>query len=152
MSWSVVWRDQAAPEKYEQARIKRVFNRERPERYPLAIVFVTEESNIVDAVNLAIKNKCSISVRSGGHSWPVWSVRDEAILLDLGDYSEITLDENTGIVRVSPSTTAIELHDYLSARGRVFSVGHCPDVGVGGALLCGGMGWNCNVWYSYIHC
>jgi FAD/FMN-containing dehydrogenase len=109
---------------------------------------VKKESDIVEAVGLAIEKKCCISIRSGGHSWPVWSVRDDAILVDLGDYKEMILDENTGIVRVSPSTTGVELHNYLSSKGRVFSAGHCPDVGLGGALLCGGMGWNCNVRYS----
>ena len=26
-----------------------------------------------------------------------------------------------------------------------FAGGHCPDVGLGGFLLQGGMGWNCKV-------
>jgi len=145
MSLSIVWRDKADSEVYEEARVKRLFNHQRPKRYPLAIVFVKTESEIVDAVKLAIEKKCRVSLRSGGHSWPAWSVRQDAILVDLGDYSEIVLDENTGIVRVSPSTTGKDLHGYLFTKGRVFSAGHCPDVGLGGALLGGGMGWNFNV-------
>jgi FAD/FMN-containing dehydrogenase len=145
MSLSIVWRDKADPEVYEEARLRRVFNHQRPERYPLAIVFVKTESEIVNAVRLAIEKKCRISLRSGGHSWPAWSVRDDAVLVDLGDYSEVILDANTGAVRVSPSTTGMDLNSYLFTKGRVVSVGHCPDVGMGGFLLSGGMGWNCNV-------
>lgn len=142
---SIIWRDEANSEVYETARLKKVFNCKRLMRFPLAILFAKKELDIVEAVKLAIEEKCSVSIRSGGHSWPVWSVRDEAILVDLGDFSEIILDETTGIVRVSPSTTGKELHEYLFTRGRMFAAGHCPDVGMGGALLCGGMGWNCNV-------
>lgn len=145
MSLFIVWRDEADPEVYEEARLRRVFNHRRPKRYPLAIVFVKTEAEIVSAVRLAIAKKCCISLRSGGHSWPAWSVRDDTILVDLGNYSEIALDENTGVVRVSPSMTGMDLNSYLLTKGRVFSVGHCPDVGMGGFLLGGGMGWNCNV-------
>jgi hypothetical protein len=144
-SSAIIWRDGADPKDYERARVERVFNLERPNRYPQAIVKVQKESDIVDAVKLAAEKKCCVCVRAGGHSWPVWSVRDGAILVDMGNYHEITLDEKTGIARVSPSTTGLDLNIYLYPRGRMFSAGHCPDVGVGGALLCGGMGWNCNV-------
>ena len=142
---SVVWRSQADQQQYEEARVDRIFNRQIPDQHPLAIAYVESEQDIVDAVKLATEHQCCISVRAGGQSWPVWSIRDDVLLIDLGKYTEINLDEETGIVKVSPSTTGYELERSLSNRGRTFSVGHCADVGVGGALLCGGMGWNCNV-------
>ncbi|KIW03031.1 uncharacterized protein PV09_05684 [Verruconis gallopava] len=140
----VIWRDGADPQEYERARVSRVFNFKIPDRHPQAIVDVHEESDIVEALKLANQRKSRVCVRAGGHSWPVWSVRDDVILLDLGHYHETTLDERTGIACISPSTTGLDLNVYLSARGRMFCPGHCPNVGVGGALLCGGMGWNCN--------
>ncbi|EQL30579.1 hypothetical protein BDFG_06971 [Blastomyces dermatitidis ATCC 26199] len=146
MSLSVVWRHSAKPETYEEARTQRLFNRAIPKRYPVAIAFAKAESDIVDAVKLAIEKGCRVSVLSGGHSFPAWSVRDDAMLLDLGNYSNTSFDEETGVVSVSPSTTARALNEYLTARGRMFQVGHCPDVGMGGFLLAGGMGWNCNNW------
>lgn len=139
----ITWKD--GSESYERARIERVFNHRRPERYPLAVVEATEESHIVEAVRLAQQKKCKLSVRSGGHSWAAWSVRDDAILLDLGKYQQMDLDETTGIVKVSPSTTGRMLNGFLGTKGRLFAGGHCPDVGVGGFLLQGGMGWNCKV-------
>lgn len=144
-SLSIVWRDKADPAVYEEARTRRLFNDWTPTRYPLAVVFAKTESEIVDAVKIAIEKKCRISLRAGGHSFAAWSLRDDAVLVDLEDYSEIVLDENTGAVRVSPSTTVKDLNSYLSAKGRIFSVGHCPDVGLGGYLLGGGLGWNSNV-------
>lgn len=139
----ITWKD--ASDAYEHARIGRVFNHRRPDRYPAAVVEATQESHIVEAVRLARERQCRLSVRSGGHSWAAWSVRDDAILLDLGKYTQVDLDEKTGIVKVSPSTTGRILNGFLTTKGRLFAGGHCPDVGLGGFLLQGGMGWNCKV-------
>ncbi len=142
----VVWRSEADPAVYELARVGRVFNHRRPKRYPIAVVEATEESHIVDAVRLAIDHGCRVSVRSGGHSWAAWSVRDEAILIDLGKYQLINLDEPRRVAVVSPSTTGRMLNGLLYEKGYMFAGGHCPDVGLGGFLLQGGMGWNCKNW------
>lgn len=141
----IVWRSEAAPQEYERARIGRVFNHRRPNRYPVAVVEATEEAHIVEAVRLANERGHRISIRSGGHSWAAWSVRDDAILIDLGKYHLIDYDEASGIVKASPTTTGRKLNGFLETRGRMFAGGHCPDVGIGGFLLQGGMGWNCKV-------
>lgn len=141
----IVWKGSSA---YEEARVGRIFNHRRPHRYPIAIVEASTEQEILDAVNSAIQKNCRISVRSGGHSWAAWSVRDGAILVDLGRFEEISYDSATGIVECSPSTVGRDLNAYLETYGRMFAGGHCPDVGVGGFLLQGGMGWNCKVCLS----
>jgi FAD/FMN-containing dehydrogenase len=94
---------------------------------------------VVSAVNLAKEMKLRVSVRSGGHSWAVWSVRDDAILVDLGKFHFSELNEVKNITRVSPSTTGRVLNNFLASKGRMFCGGHCPDVGLGGFLLQGGM-------------
>ncbi|EKG10776.1 FAD linked oxidase [Macrophomina phaseolina MS6] len=142
----ITWKAGSDVQTYEKARIGRVFNHRRPDRYPIAVIEAKEESHIVEAVRLAREKNCRLSVRSGGHSWAAWSVRDGAILLDLGQYKQIDLDEKTGIVQVSPSTTGRMLNGFLTTKGRLFAGGHCPDVGLGGFLLQGGMGWNCKNW------
>ncbi|KAH6684664.1 FAD binding domain protein [Halenospora varia] len=139
-------RGEAPKEEYERARVGRVFNQRRPERYPTAVVEATEEEHIVDAVKLAQKEGIRVSIRSGGHSWAAWSVRDNAVLIDLGNYKQVEFDESTGIVAVSPSTTGRQLNDVLRKKGLLFPGGHCPDVGLGGFLLQGGMGWVCKSW------
>ncbi|KIW99952.1 uncharacterized protein Z518_10880 [Rhinocladiella mackenziei CBS 650.93] len=142
----IIWRTESLESEYERARVGRVFNQRRPRRHPRAVVEATEESHIVEAVRLAIQQQCRVSVRSGGHSWASWSVRDDAILIDLGNYHLLELDETKGTVTVSPSTTGRVLNGYLAQKGLMFAGGHCPDVGVGGFLLQGGMGWNCKNW------
>ncbi len=141
----IIWHDSPDTERYEEARVGRVFNQRRPARYPTAVVEAESEDHIVKAVKLANELSCRVSVRSGGHSWAAWSVRDNAILIDLGKWNFMSLDEDAGIVTVSPSTTGRMANKYLSERGYMFPGGHCPDVGLGGFLLQGGMGWNCKV-------
>lgn len=139
---SVILRDDP---KYEEARVGRVFNQRRPDRYPHGVVEATCVEDVVKAVKLAKELKLRVSVRSGGHSWAAWSVRDDAILIDLGKLNFLELNESTNIARASPSTTGRVLNKFLATKGKMFGGGHCPDVGLGGFLLQGGMGWNCAV-------
>jgi FAD/FMN-containing dehydrogenase len=127
----IVWQHD---EDFERARVGRVFNHRRPSRYPLAVIEARMEEDIVEAVRIAKQLNCKISVRSGGHSWAVWSVRDNAILIDLGKLNSIEYDDDTGIVRVGPATPGGKLNTFLEPKGLMFNGGHCPTVGLGGFL------------------
>jgi FAD/FMN-containing dehydrogenase len=82
-------------------------------------------------------------VRSGGHSWAQWSVRDDALVLDLAGLRELSYDPATGIATASPAIQGgLELDPFLAKHDRFFGGGHCPTVGIGGFLLQGGQGWN----------
>lgn len=70
---SVIWKDDP---KYEQARVGRVFNHRRPDRYPRAVIEATSVKDIVDAVLLARELNTRVSVRSGGHSWAAVSIHN----------------------------------------------------------------------------
>ncbi|KAL4733475.1 FAD binding domain protein [Aspergillus similis] len=143
----IVWRDSADPTVYEDARVGRVFNQRRPRRYPLAVAKATCVDDIISAVRLAKEKKCRVAVRSGGHSWAAWSVRDDSILIDLGNYKHLAVDATKHIAQASPSMTGEEINGTLIKEyGLMFPGGHCPDVGLGGFLLQGGMGWNCRGW------
>jgi FAD/FMN-containing dehydrogenase len=127
---------------FEEARVGRVFNGRRAERQPAAIVFAETDADIQNGVLLARQNGWSVSVRSGGHSWAAWSVRDDALLIDLGLMREIAFDPATNVVSARPAVKGgDELDPFLEERGRFFRGGHCPSVGIGGFLLQGGQGW-----------
>ena len=132
---------------YEEARADRVFNARRPDRFPAAVLLAGTEDDIVAGVRLARARGLHVSVRSGGHSWAAWSVRDDALLIDLGGLRDIRYDPATGIAAVRPAVRGgTELAPYLAARGRAFPGGHCESVGLGGYLLQGGQGWNSRSW------
>jgi FAD/FMN-containing dehydrogenase len=128
---------------YEQARVGRIFNARRPDRFPAAVLMARDVEDVAAGVRLAAERGWSVSVRSGGHSWAAWSLRDDALLIDLAELNQIEYDESTGIVRAGPATKGgLQLSPFLASRGRAFPGGHCPAVGIGGYLLQGGQGWN----------
>lgn len=161
----VLYRDSTPRDVFLDAAWSHTHNHRRPvdARVPRAVVHATEAAHVAGAVRLARDLGCRVSVRSGGHSWAHWSVRDDAVLLDLGalpggKFSSsspeeeegkkegLVYDEKTRIVACPPSATGRRLNGFLEGKGRMFAGGHCPDVGVGGFLLQGGMGWNCKNW------
>ncbi|MBW8794496.1 MAG: FAD-binding oxidoreductase [Streptomyces sp.] len=135
-------------EDFEEAVYGRVFNARRPaDRTPAAVLRAVTEQDVVEGVRLALERGWQVAVRSGGHSWAAWSVRRDALLIDLGGCREMAYDETTGIVTATPSVKGgDELNPYLAGFGRFFNGGHCPSVGIGGFLLQGGQGWNARGW------
>lgn len=132
---------------FDDARIGRVFNGRRPDRQPAAVLLAETEQDVVNGVLLAKRNGWPVSVRSGGHAWPVWSVRDGALLIDLGLMRDMTFDPVTGIATAQPAVKGgDELSPFLEEQGAFFNGGHCPSVGLGGFLLQGGQGWNQRGW------
>jgi FAD/FMN-containing dehydrogenase len=132
---------------FEAARVDRVFNRRLTDRRPAAVVRPTTEAEVVAAVRLAVDRGWPVAVRSGGHSWAQWSVRTDALVIDLGGFQEIAYDEATQVVSATPAVKGgLELGPFLEERGRFFPGGHCPSVGIGGFLLQGGQGWNARGW------
>lgn len=128
---------------YEEARVGRIFNARRPDRFPAAVLLAESDKDVIDGVRLAAERGWTVSVRSGGHSWAAWSLRDDALLIDLGGLRGIAYEPATGIVAVRPAVRGgFDLAPFLAERGRAFPGGHCPSVGVGGFLLQGGQGWN----------
>ena len=49
---------------YEEARVGRIFNARRPERYPEEILFAASEEDVVQAVRSAAQRGGSVSVRA----------------------------------------------------------------------------------------
>ena len=128
---------------YEQARIGRIFNARRPDRFPVAVLLAADEDDVIAGVHLAAERGWRVCVRSGGHSWAAWSLRDDALLIDLGGMRDLAYDPATGIVAARPAVQGgLELAPFLAERDRTFPAGHCATVGLGGFLLQGGQGWD----------
>jgi len=131
---------------YDEARFARVFNARRPERFPAAVLVAESEDDIVEGVRLARKRGWKVTIRAGGHSFPAWSLRDDALVIDLGGFKETALDERTNVVSVTPAVSGGELNAYLSRYDRFFTISDCPSLGLGGFLLQGGVGIGFRGW------
>jgi FAD/FMN-containing dehydrogenase len=136
-----LWRNGEAG--FRAAVTDRLFNSRLPAAQPAAVLRAASVSDVINAVRLAAQEGWVVSVRSGGHSLPSWSMRDNSLLIDLGRWSEMSFDGETNIVTVGPAVRGgAELDPFLESFGRMFPTGHAPDVAMGGFLLQGGMGWN----------
>lgn len=162
----IVFRDSTPRDKFLESAWGHVFNHRRATeaRVPRAVVHATSAAHVRQAVQVARDLGCRVSVRSGGHSWAGWSVRDDAVCVDLGalpggkhsssastdgtgkEGQGLEYDPRTRILSCPPSATGRVANAFLATKGRMFAGGHCPDVGLGGFLLQGGMGWNCKNW------
>ncbi len=129
------------------AAVSRIFNARRPARLPAAVLRAADAADVAAGVRLARAEGLKVAVRSGGHSWAAWSLRDDTLLIDLAALTGLRYEEETGIVTAGPAVRGgLDLDPFLAAHDRFFSGGHCPTVGIGGFLLQGGMGWNCRGW------
>ena len=131
---------------FEEACFGPIFNGRKPEdRVPAAVLFAASDDDVVTGVRLAREHGWPVSVRAGGHSWAGWSVRDDALLIDLGAMREMTCDGELATARPAVKG-GLELAPFLASHGRMFTGGHCEAVGLGGFLLQGGQGWNSRRW------
>ena len=131
-------------EGFEQAAIGRQFNRRLPSRRPTAVVEVASDLDVITAVNWARAEGWQVAMRSGGHAWAAWAVRDGALLIDTHRMQEMELDQERRIIKARPAVKGGEtLNPYLAQFGLMFHGGHCPTVAIGGYLLQGGQGWDC---------
>jgi FAD/FMN-containing dehydrogenase len=127
--------------------VSRIFNRRLPSRQPAVVLRAADAADVAAGVRLAQAQGLQVAVRAGGHSWGAWSLREDTLLIDLGTFTGMSYDGETGIATVGPAVRGgLDLDPFLASRDRFFAGGHCPTVGLGGFLLQGGMGWNCRGW------
>lgn len=118
---------------YEAARTDPLFNARHPARFPAAVLEAVSEADVVTGVRLARERGLKVAVRSGGHAWAGWSVRDDALLIDLAGLREMTVDVHNLTATVSPSMRGgQDFAPFLRTHGLVFPGGHCATVGLGG--------------------
>ncbi|MEK1225114.1 FAD-binding protein, partial [Mycobacterium ulcerans] len=80
-----------------------------------------------------------LSIRSGGHSFDGFPVRDNGVLLDLRGLSAVRYAPS-GYLHAMTGATVGDIARALDGTGRAMPIGECPTVGVGGLVLGGGFG------------
>jgi FAD/FMN-containing dehydrogenase len=142
-----VERETADHAEYEAARTGALFNGRHPSRYPVAILEAANEADVASGVLLAKERGWKVATRSGGHAWAGWSVRDDALMIDLAAMRELTVDVDNMTATATPALRGgQDLAPFLASHDLIFPGGHCSTVGLGGYLLQGGQGWNSRQW------
>lgn len=109
--------------------------------YPAAIVRCVDAEDVRMAVNFARELGMTLSVRSGGHSLSGYSSNNGGLVIDLANLKKITIDPVRRTARLEPGLTWGEVANTLQPFGLAITAGDTSNVGVGGLLVGGGIGW-----------
>ena len=109
----------------------------------LAVVSPTSTEQVGAAVKCMYKNDVLSVPRSGGHSYEGYSVLPTAITVDLGNMRAVTLNPDmTALVQGGARLGDIYYQVWNQSNGKQAAVGGtCPNVGAGGHILGGGVGF-----------
>lgn len=131
-----------------EARRSDIWSALVPERYPQAIVTALSIGDVQAAVRYAASHGLKVAIRGGGHNWSAASLRQDSLLIDLGQMRDMRIDAKARRAYVSPGCSGGALLQAALDEGLAFPVAHCPSVPLSGYLLNGGFGFNSNSWGS----
>lgn len=108
--------------------------------FPSLIVYCQTPGDVQHAIQYARCHHKPIRIRSGGHNHEGFSTAEGAVIIDVSQMKQIMIDQDKKIVIVQPGITGGELYRQLNTMGLTQAGGTCPDVGISGLILTGGMG------------
>ena len=111
------------------------------DRRPAAIARCAGVADVITAVKAARASGLSVAVRSGGHSFPGYSVADDALMIDLSPLKGVRVDPERRTARVQAGVLLGELDRETQAFGLAVPSGIVTHTGVAGLTLGGGIGW-----------
>ena len=125
-----------APE-YETARL--VFNRAF-DQHPALIVRCASETDVARVLEFTRKWNLPLAVRAGGHSRAGFGVCEGGVVIDLSGMRRIELDRGKRVARAAGGALLRDLDEALEPSGLATTAGGCPNVGLAGFTLGGGLG------------
>jgi len=108
---------------------------------PAALVRVADATDISRVIGFAEKHGFELAVRGGGHSSSGHGTVDGGIVIDLRGLDEVSVDPATRTAWVGGGATARAVLEALAPHGLVVGFGDSGDVGVGGIITGGGLGY-----------
>src|SRR5919197_2234490 len=111
------------------------------DRRPAMIARCAGVADVIAAVKFARSNGLRVAVRGGGHSFPGYSVADDAFVIDLGPMKGVRVDPDTRSARVQAGVLLGELDRETQAFGLAVPSGIVTHTGVAGLTLGGWIGW-----------
>ena len=111
------------------------------DKRPAVIVRCAGVSDVIAALAYGRSSGLPVAVRSGGHSFPGYSVADDALLIDLSPMKGVRVDPERRTARVQAGVQLGELDRETQAFGLAVPSGIVTHTGVAGLTLGGGIGW-----------
>jgi FAD/FMN-containing dehydrogenase len=111
------------------------------DRKPAAIVRCRSAADVAAAVRFARATGTEISVRGGGHNVGGLAVADDALMIDLAEMKNASVDAEARLVEAQGGLTWGELNEASAAHGLAVTGGAISSTGIAGLTLGGGLGW-----------
>ncbi|QQR37193.1 FAD-binding oxidoreductase [Devosia oryziradicis] len=108
---------------------------------PAALVRGASPADISRVIGFARQHGFDLAIRGGGHSSAGHGTVDGGIVIDLRDLDDVAVDEPTSTVWVGGGATVRAVLKALEPHGLVVGFGDSGDVGVGGIVSGGGIGY-----------
>lgn len=108
---------------------------------PAALVRVANAADVAQVIGFVRQHGFDLAVRGGGHSSSGHGTVDAGIVIDLRDLDEVSVDTATQRVWVGGGATVGAVLKALEPHGLVIGFGDSGDVGVGGIVTGGGIGY-----------
>ena len=123
---------------YDAARL--VWNGEI-DRRPAAVARCVDAPDVATAIRFARDAGLDLTVRGGGHNFGGAAVSDGAVMIHLGDMSQVSVNPVACTARCGGGTTWAQLDAATQQHGLATPGGTISHTGVGGLTLGGGFGW-----------
>jgi FAD/FMN-containing dehydrogenase len=111
------------------------------DRSPALITRCAGVADVISAVRFARGTDLPVAVRSGGHSFPGFSLCDGGMVIDLGPMKGIRVDPEGRTARAQAGALLGELDRETQTFGLAVPSGIVTHTGVAGLTLGGGIGW-----------
>lgn len=106
---------------------------------PGGIARCRSSHDVQAALLWAQDNRLPLSVRSGGHSFAGYS-NTRGLMLDLSLMRGVTYDPESGLVTLEGGARVEDVSAALAPANVAITQGLCPNLGLGGLILGGGLG------------
>ncbi|PMD47730.1 FAD-binding domain-containing protein [Hyaloscypha variabilis F] len=113
--------------------LKAIWSLEFNTNEPLAVIRVTNASEVSTVIKFCVDNSLPLTVRSGGHDLLGHSLITGAVIVDIRELNQITLSDDKKSITIGGGTQTGDVVDFLDAHGLVTP---CPL-----ASVTGHVGW-----------
>lgn len=111
------------------------------DKFPGLIVQVSNEQDVVNAVNFARVYDILLAIRSGGHNIAGKALVDGGLVIDFSSMQAVTMNLGENTVKVAPGATLADIDHVTQQHGLVVPTGINSTTGIAGLTLGGGFGW-----------
>lgn len=108
---------------------------------PAGVALVTNAGDVRTAIKWARDNEVEMVTRSGGHNYAGYSTTP-GLVINLNAMTNVTFDKATGNLTTFGAALNGDVNRAGKLHGRALPGGQCPEVGISGFVLGGGLGFN----------